>query len=70
MMETGQMEDATAVAQKILDSFKEPLLIDGNHLHVSTSVGIAIYPEDGQDMETLTKKSDASMYYSKGHGQN
>ncbi|MCX6006685.1 MAG: PAS domain S-box protein [Chloroflexi bacterium] len=69
-METGRMEDATAVAQKILDSFKEPLLIDGNHLYVSTSIGIAIYPEDGQDLETLTKKSDAAMYYSKGHGRN
>ena len=70
MMETGQIEDATAVAQKILDSFKEPLLIGGNPLNLSTSIGIAIYPEDGQDLESLTKKSDAAMYYSKGHGRN
>jgi diguanylate cyclase (GGDEF)-like protein/PAS domain S-box-containing protein len=69
MMETDQMKDATAIAQKILDSFKEPLLIDGNDLLVSTSIGIAIYPEDGQDLESLTKKSDAAMYYSKGHGR-
>ena len=64
------MKDATAIAQKILDSFKEPLLIDGNDLLVSTSIGIAIYPEDGQDLESLIKKSDAAMYYSKGHGRN
>ncbi len=64
------MEDATAIAQKILDSFTEPLLIDGHQLHLSTSIGIAIYPEDAEDMETLTKKSDAAMYYSKGHGRN
>jgi diguanylate cyclase (GGDEF)-like protein/PAS domain S-box-containing protein len=70
MMETDQMKDATAIAQKILDSFKEPLLIDGNDLLVSTSIGIAIYPEDGQDLESLIKKSDAAMYYSKGHGRN
>jgi diguanylate cyclase (GGDEF)-like protein len=70
MMETNQAEDATTIAQKILDSFTEPLLIDGHQLHLTTSIGIAIYPEDAQDMEALTKKSDAAMYYSKGHGRN
>jgi len=70
MLETDHMEDATVIAQKILDSFMEPLLIDGHQLHLSTSIGIAVYPVDGQDLETLTKKSDAAMYYSKGHGRN
>ena len=70
MQETRRREDATAIAQKILDAFAEPLLIDGHQLHVSTSIGIAIYPEDAKDMETLIKKSDAAMYYSKGHGRN
>ena len=70
MMGTNHAKDATAIAQKILDSFTEPLSIDGHQLHLSTSIGIAIYPEDAQDMETLTKKSDAAMYYSKGHGRN
>lgn len=70
MLETKRREDATAIAQKILDSCTEPLSIDGHRLHLSTSIGIAIYPEDGEDMETLTKKSDAAMYYSKGHGRN
>ena len=70
MLETNHMEDATVIAQKILDSFTEPLLIDGHQLHLSTSIGIAIYPEDAEDMETLTRKSDAALYYSKGHGRN
>jgi diguanylate cyclase (GGDEF)-like protein/PAS domain S-box-containing protein len=70
MMETNHREDATVIAQKILDSFAEPLSIDGHRLHLTTSIGIAIYPEDAQDLETLTKKSDAAMYYSKGHGRN
>ena len=69
MMETKRLEDSTTIARKILDSFAEPLSIDGHELHLSTSIGIAIYPEDGQDMETLAKKSDAAMYYSKGHGR-
>jgi len=70
MLETKHMEDATAIAQKILDSFIEPFSIDGHQLHLTTSIGIAIYPEDAEDMETLIKKSDAMMYYSKGHGGN
>jgi len=70
MLETNHVEDATAIAQKILDSFTEPLSIDGHQLHLTTSIGIAIYPEDAQDLETLTKQSDAAMYYSKGHGRN
>ena len=69
-MEASQMEDATAVAQKVQDSFKEPLVIDSRQIYLSASIGIAIFPEDGQDLKTLTKKSDAAMYYSKGHGRN
>jgi diguanylate cyclase (GGDEF)-like protein/PAS domain S-box-containing protein len=70
MLETKRVEDTTAIAQKILDSFAEPLSIDGHPLHLSTSIGIALCPEDGEDLEILTKKSDAAMYYSKGHGRN
>ena len=70
MQETKRREDATAIAQKFLDSFAEPLSIDGHQVHLSTSIGIATYPDDAEDMETLIKKSDAAMYYSKGHGRN
>jgi|GEM_PF-6163386 len=70
MMETNQREDATAIAQKILDSFREPLAFDGQQLVLSISIGVAIYPDDAEDLESLTKKSDAAMYYSKGHGRN
>jgi diguanylate cyclase (GGDEF)-like protein len=70
MLETNHMEDTTNIAKKILDCFAEPLLIDGHQLYLSTSIGVAIYPEDAQDLEMLTKKSDAAMYYSKGHGRN
>jgi len=70
MMETARVEDATAVAQKFLCSFTVPLVIDGQALDLSTSIGIAIYPEDGRDLDTLIRKSDAAMYYSKGNGRN
>src|SRR5664280_846015 len=67
---TSRIEDASVMAQKILDSFREPVSIGEHQLHLSTSIGIAIYPDDGEDLETLTKKSDAAMYYSKDHGGN
>ncbi len=70
IQETNQLKDAVAIAQKILDSFTEPLTIDGRSVDLSTSIGIAIFPEDGMDLQTLVKKSDAAMYYSKGHGRN
>jgi diguanylate cyclase (GGDEF)-like protein len=70
MLESNHKNDALAIAQKILDAFAEPLLIDGRQVQASTSIGIAIYPEDAEDLETLIKKSDAAMYYSKGHGRN
>jgi diguanylate cyclase (GGDEF)-like protein len=70
MPETYHPENAAAVAQKILESFTKPLSINSHQLHLSTSIGIAIYPEDAEDLETLTKKSDAAMYYSKSYGRN
>jgi len=70
MLETNHPKDATAIAQKILDSFAQPLLIGDHRVELSTSIGVATYPEDGQDLETLVKNSDAAMYYSKGHGRN
>ncbi len=70
MQETKHKDNATVIAQKILDAFTEPLPIGSHQVHLSTSVGIAIYPEDAEDLETLIKKSDAAMYYSKGHGRN
>ncbi|MFA5079113.1 MAG: diguanylate cyclase [Dehalococcoidia bacterium] len=70
MQETSQLKDAVAIAQKILDSFREPLTIDGRSVDLSTSIGIAIFPDHGLDLQTLVKKSDAAMYYAKGHGRN
>jgi diguanylate cyclase (GGDEF)-like protein/PAS domain S-box-containing protein len=61
-------EDAILIAEKIVDSCKEPLRINGHQLHISTSIGIAIYPDNGEDMDTLMRKSDAAMYFSKRHG--
>jgi diguanylate cyclase (GGDEF)-like protein/PAS domain S-box-containing protein len=63
-------KDITAITDNILESLKEPFTISGQELHISVSVGIAQYPEDGQSIETLIKNADLAMYYIKGRGKN
>lgn len=63
-------EDAGLIAQKVLDSMVQPFVINGKELHISASVGITIYPDDGKDMDTLLKNSDIAMYHTKESGRN
>ena len=63
-------EDAALSAQKILAAFALPHHIDGHYLHISASIGISIYPGDGQDVETLIKNADTAMYHAKENGRN
>ena len=62
-------EDSALAANKILTSLSQPYLIDGHELHSSASIGIAIYPHDGQDPDTLLKNSDTAMYHAKEAGR-
>lgn len=63
-------EDAALSAQKILAALAVPHLIDQHELHVSVSVGISIYPDDGQDAEILLEGADSAMYHAKEGGRN
>jgi diguanylate cyclase (GGDEF)-like protein/PAS domain S-box-containing protein len=63
------IEDAIQVAQKIVDSFCKPFLIDTHQLVVTTSVGIAVYPNDGIDESILLKNADIAMYQAKQAGR-
>ncbi len=70
LTDLGQPEDARHVAQKVLDSLSEPLMIDGHELKVTPSLGICAYPHDGEDVETLMRNADTAMYYAKQVGRN
>ena len=63
-------EDAALSAQKMLAALVLPHRIDGQELHSSMSIGISIYPGDGQDAETLIKSADTAMYHAKEQGRN
>jgi len=58
------------VAGKIVSAFTQPFLCEGNELLTSASIGIAVYPEDGEDLDTLMKHADTAMYQAKGTGRN
>src|SRR5713226_10155847 len=63
-------EDAATSARKILLSLSAPHSIVGQYLHIDGSIGISIYPEDGEDAETLIKSADTAMYHAKENGRN
>jgi diguanylate cyclase (GGDEF)-like protein/PAS domain S-box-containing protein len=66
----GRGLDAVRMAQKMLKSIAQPFFVDGHELNVTASVGIAIYPEDGKDAETLMSNADGAMYRAKDQGRN
>jgi diguanylate cyclase (GGDEF)-like protein/PAS domain S-box-containing protein len=63
-------QDAGIVAQKIIGCFQAPFPIQGSDVSTSASVGIALYPGDATELETLVKNADAAMYRAKAAGRN
>ncbi|MEO1766273.1 putative bifunctional diguanylate cyclase/phosphodiesterase [Thiobacter aerophilum] len=64
-----RFEDVAMVASKILAAVSAPYQINGQALHTGASIGVAVYPEDGQDVDTLLRHADTAMYYAKGTGR-
>jgi len=65
-----KIEDAARMAEKVLRAVTHPFCLEGHDLHVTASVGIAIYPGDGDDPESLLQSADAAMYRAKEQGRN
>lgn len=61
--------DVSLVASKILETLSEPYHLQGQDLHVSASIGVALFPEDGEDADTLMRNADAAMYHAKDSGR-
>jgi diguanylate cyclase (GGDEF)-like protein/PAS domain S-box-containing protein len=68
--ETSDRRAAGVVAQKVLETVAQPMIVDGHELFVTTSLGIAMFPDDGVDAETLLKNADRAMYRAKEAGRN
>lgn len=63
-------DGAAHVAAKLLEAALTPIQIEQHELTVTPSIGIALYPKDGADLDTLSKCADAAMYWAKGDGRN
>ncbi|MBI3804670.1 MAG: EAL domain-containing protein [Nitrospirae bacterium] len=63
-------QDILLVAQKIVEALSTPFKLEGRELFITTSMGVAIYPDDGDHCETLLKNADTAMYRAKGQGRN
>jgi diguanylate cyclase (GGDEF)-like protein/PAS domain S-box-containing protein len=70
LAELRHPEDAANVAEKILASIEQPLVVAGTPIEVSASIGIALFPADGNDAESLLRNADRAMYRAKQEGRN
>jgi len=70
LSEPEDVERAADIAQRLLDEMIAPVVIDGYELVVSASIGISVFPEDGEDLRTLVKNADTAMYSAKTKGRN
>lgn len=68
--EVQSLADVTDIAERIIARLSAPMVIDEQEIAVSASLGIAIYPLDGQSVEELLKNADAAMYHAKESGRN
>lgn len=68
--ESGRREEIIALGQKLLAAIGEPYLCGGHTLHITPSIGFALYPEDGRDITRLMANADAAMYRAKLSGRN
>jgi diguanylate cyclase (GGDEF)-like protein len=70
MPEMESSADTRDVAQKLIEAVQAPLPIDEGELRITFSLGVAIFPDDGEDAETLFSQADRAMFYAKSQGRN
>jgi diguanylate cyclase (GGDEF)-like protein/PAS domain S-box-containing protein len=68
--EVQSLADVTEIAERIIARMSSPMMIEGEEIAVSASLGIALYPLDGDSVEELLKNADAAMYHAKESGRN
>lgn len=66
---TRSAEDAAGVASRIAEAVRAPYVVAGTEVSITTTIGISVYPHDGQDSDTLMKHADIAMYHAKENGK-
>ena len=67
--EVARSEDLVEVAERILEALRQPWVLDGHEFRITTSIGIATYPTDGEDAQSLLRNADTAMYRAKDQGR-
>jgi diguanylate cyclase (GGDEF)-like protein/PAS domain S-box-containing protein len=70
LSEMTHARDAAVCAEKLLQAVRVPHVTDSHEVHVTASIGVSVYPEDGSDIETLLQNADSAMYEAKNRGRN
>ena len=70
LTEVDAARDAALTAEKLVEALAEPYLVGGHRLHLSVSIGVSLYPDDGTDIEALVRNADTAMYHAKRNGRN
>lgn len=70
MADMSSRNGATVAANKLLNAFTAPFVLDGVEVSTTTSIGLAVYPDSGEDADTLLKHADVAMYQAKNLGRN
>lgn len=65
-----QIEDIHSIINKLKEEIKRPITVDNSEFFITSSIGVAIYPVDGEDAETLIKNAEMAMYMAKNQGKN
>jgi diguanylate cyclase (GGDEF)-like protein len=66
----AEPRNAANVAWRVLEALRKPFAVGGHEVFATASIGIAVYPTDGQDAETLLRNADVAMYHAKSRGRN
>jgi len=69
LSEVEHPEDVAITAKRMLEAVAEPHFINLRDLHVTASIGLSVYPDDGLDAETLVKNADTAMYQAEENGR-
>jgi len=70
LTELADSQNAVRVAQRIMNALSEPFILDDSEVNSSTSIGISVYPSDGETAEDLIKNADTAMHHAKKQGRN
>jgi diguanylate cyclase (GGDEF)-like protein len=70
MPDVVRIEDVTSFAEKLIETVSHPHSIGSHQIHIGLSIGISLYPDDAQDIESLIRNADIAMYHCKAGGRN